>query len=281
MCGASSPSPSTRRSTSTRRAARGRGRRDALDVDRVHIRFARSRDGRGWWPNGGARTSSPRCCPVSPMDELHPLDNVLGVTDDRSAVVVDDAGDRFGSASDQREAFEELGIRAAMKYPIVVGAPRRGVLVASEQFGPRHWSDSEVSLMEGFARRSAVPSTMRSRSSCRTRWPSGLACSTGPRTTSSPRFRASCGGRSRASRLHRAAHRPRPATTDEQRHMLSVVERNGEHLLVLIADLLTMSRMEAGTFEPKIGPVDLDVPRRRVRRGSPRRVSSRARSIST
>ena len=41
--------------------------------------------------------------------------------------------------------------------------------------------------------------------------------------------------------------------TDEQRHMLSIVERSGEKLLVLISNLLTMSRMEAGEFEPKLG----------------------------
>ena len=54
------------------------------------------------------------------------------------------------------------------------------------------------------------------------------------------------------------------AVTDEQRRMLSIVERNGEKLLVLIANLLTMSRIEAGTFEPKLAPVD----RRRRGRGA-------------
>jgi signal transduction histidine kinase len=43
----------------------------------------------------------------------------------------------------------------------------------------------------------------------------------------------------------------------EQARMLAIVERNSRRLLVLIEDLLTMSRVEAGTFELEVGPVDL------------------------
>ncbi len=56
------------------------------------------------------------------------------------------------------------------------------------------------------------------------------------------------------------------SVTDEQRRMLGIVERNGEKLLVLISNLLTMSRMEAGEFEPKLGPVDLAAVLERVAR---------------
>ncbi len=43
----------------------------------------------------------------------------------------------------------------------------------------------------------------------------------------------------------------------EQHRMLSIIERNSRRLLALIEDLLTMSRVEAGTFELEVGPVDL------------------------
>lgn len=46
--------------------------------------------------------------------------------------------------------------------------------------------------------------------------------------------------------------------------MLNIVERNGEQLIVLIDDLLTMSRLEAGTFEPNLAPIDLEAVVRRV-----------------
>jgi len=46
--------------------------------------------------------------------------------------------------------------------------------------------------------------------------------------------------------------------------MLEIVERSGAQLLVLISDLLAMSKIEAGEFEPKLAPVDLVALVRRV-----------------
>jgi len=43
----------------------------------------------------------------------------------------------------------------------------------------------------------------------------------------------------------------------EQRRMFAIIERNSRRLLALIEDLLTMSRVEAGTFELEVGPVDV------------------------
>ena len=54
--------------------------------------------------------------------------------------------------------------------------------------------------------------------------------------------------------------------SSEQNRMLTIVERNSRRLLALIEDLLTMSRVEAGTFELEVDPVDLargDRPRTR------------------
>ncbi len=45
--------------------------------------------------------------------------------------------------------------------------------------------------------------------------------------------------------------------TAQQRHMLAIIERNSRRLLLLIEDLLTLSCVEAGTFELELGPVDL------------------------
>jgi signal transduction histidine kinase len=44
---------------------------------------------------------------------------------------------------------------------------------------------------------------------------------------------------------------------EEQRHMLSVVERNSEQLLALIDDLLTMSRIDSGSDHLDLAAVDL------------------------
>ena len=45
--------------------------------------------------------------------------------------------------------------------------------------------------------------------------------------------------------------------TDRQARLLSRVESNGLRLQLLIEDLLTLSRIEAGTFALRVGPVDL------------------------
>ncbi|HEV7526733.1 MAG TPA: hybrid sensor histidine kinase/response regulator [Acidimicrobiia bacterium] len=45
--------------------------------------------------------------------------------------------------------------------------------------------------------------------------------------------------------------------TEEQGRMLAIIDRNSRRLLALIEDLLTMSRVDAGTFELQVGPVDL------------------------
>ena len=57
-----------------------------------------------------------------------------------------------------------------------------------------------------------------------------------------------------------------PGISDEEQHrMLAIIERNSLRLLALIEDLLTMSRVEAGIFEVKIGPVDLSDVIERIR----------------
>jgi signal transduction histidine kinase len=50
-----------------------------------------------------------------------------------------------------------------------------------------------------------------------------------------------------------------PGATSTQRVNLDVISRSGEHLLELIDDVLTMSRIEAGRTELEIGPFDLYV----------------------
>jgi signal transduction histidine kinase len=45
--------------------------------------------------------------------------------------------------------------------------------------------------------------------------------------------------------------------TEAQSRMLAIIDRNSRRLLELIEDLLTMSRVEAGIFELRVGPVNL------------------------
>ncbi|HEV7523744.1 MAG TPA: HAMP domain-containing protein, partial [Acidimicrobiia bacterium] len=65
---------------------------DALDVDRVHIRLREHDDGRlaAEWRRA---VNIARLAPVSPGDELFSLIHLIGVTDDRNAVVIEDTTD--------------------------------------------------------------------------------------------------------------------------------------------------------------------------------------------
>jgi len=128
----------------------------ALDVDRVHIRL-RDGDGNGGGDQGWLAAEWRRSddvasvLPVSAAVDSDPLIALIGVTDDRRAVVIDDAIDEARFDVEQRGALDALGVRASLTYPLVVGTRVAGVLVASEQRAPRSWSDGEVMLTEGFA----------------------------------------------------------------------------------------------------------------------------------
>ncbi len=238
---------------------------DALEVDRVHIRLKdddRVRLAAEWRRDDGVTS----LMPVSPGDELHPLIHLIGVTDDQSAVVVNDARDEARFGVEQRVAFGELGVRAALKYPIVVGPDVAGVLVASEQLRKRTWSESEVTLMEGFAREIgraldhalafALQKEMAERLAVLDRSKNDFLSEV------SRELRGPLA--SVLGYIELLTDESAEAVTEEQRRMLGIVERSGEKLLVLISNLLTMSRMEAGTFEPKLAPVDVESLVRRV-----------------
>jgi two-component system phosphate regulon sensor histidine kinase PhoR len=236
----------------------------ALDVDRVHIRLLERDDGRlaaEWRRTDSVASLSP----IAPTNELSPLIHLIGVSDDRNAVVIDDARDiaRFGAG--QREAFEQLRVRAAVKFPLLVGAGVAGVLVASDQHSSHHWSDSEVTLMEGFAREIGRALDHSLAFQLQDQMVERL----GVLDRAKNDFLAEVSRELRGPLASVVGYielltDPSAEVAPEQRRMLHIVERNGDRLLVLIDNLLTMSRMEAGTFEPKLAPVDVAGVLRRV-----------------
>jgi two-component system phosphate regulon sensor histidine kinase PhoR len=147
-----------------------------------------------------------------------------------------------------------------------VGSRVAGVLVASEQLRVRSWSESEVNLMEGFAREIgraldhalafALQKEMADRLAVLDRSKNDFLSEV------SRELRGPLA--SVLGYIELLTDESADAVTDEQRRMLGIVERSGEKLLVLISNLLTMSRMEAGTFQPKLAPVDVEGIVRRV-----------------
>ena len=181
-------------------------------------------------------------------------------------MVIDDALDPEQFRVEQRDAFEESSVRAALSYPIVVGGRIGGVLVASEQRGPRAWTDEDVTLMEGFAREIGRALDHARAFELQNQMVERL----GVLDRSKNDFLAEVSRELRGplasvlGYIELLTDESADAVSDEQRHMLGIVERSGEKLLVLISNLLMMSRMEAGTFEPRLALVDIEGMVRRV-----------------
>jgi signal transduction histidine kinase/HAMP domain-containing protein len=238
---------------------------DALEVDRVHIRLLEREHGRlaaEWCRSEGITPIST----VAPLDEAELLVSLIGATEDHHAVVIDDARDIARFSVEQRQAFAHLSVRAALKYPLIVGAQVVGAIVASEQGTARPWTKGEVVLMEGFAREIGRALDHARAFELQREMVERL----GVLDRSKNEFLSEVSRELRGplatvlGYIEMLTDESAQNVTDEQRHMLSVVERSGEKLLVLISNLLTMSRMEAGEFEPKLGPVDLPALVRRV-----------------
>jgi two-component system phosphate regulon sensor histidine kinase PhoR len=243
----------------------------ALDVDRVHIRL-RDGDGNGGGDQGWLAAEWRRSddvasvLPVSAAVEPDPLIALIGVTDDRRAVVIDDAIDEARFDVEQRGALEALGVRASLTYPLVVGTRVAGVLVASEQRAPRSWSDGEVMFTEGFALEigRALDHALSFRRCDEMVERMGVLDRAKNEFLSEVSRELRGPLASVVGYIELLTDGSAESVSAEQRRMLRIVERSGERLLVIIDNLLTMSRIEAGTFDPKLGPIDLGVVVRRV-----------------
>jgi two-component system phosphate regulon sensor histidine kinase PhoR len=231
---------------------------DALEVDRVHIRLFDRDNGllAAEWLHSDDIAS---VAAVAPLDESNLLVHLIGISDERNAIVIDDTRDVARFSPEQRQAFVDLSIRAALKYPIVFGDRVAGAIVASEQGTARSWTDSEVALMEGFAREIGRALDHSRAFELQREMVERL----GVLDRSKNEFLSEVSRELRGplasvlGYIELLTDESAEAVTDDQRKMLNAVERNGEKLLELISDLLTMSQMEAGEFQPKVAVVDV------------------------
>jgi two-component system, OmpR family, phosphate regulon sensor histidine kinase PhoR len=232
---------------------------DALGVDRVHIRL-RGRDAARLAAEWLRSSDIASVRVVSPADEVFAILHLIGITDDGRAVVIDDAHDPEKFRVEQRLAFEESSVRAALTYPITIAGHVGGVLVASEQRAPREWTDEDVALMEGFAREIGRALDHARAFELQNQMVERLALLDRSKNDFLAEVSRELRGplASVLGYIELLTDDSADAVSDEQRHMLGIVERSGEKLLVLISNLLLMSRMEAGTFEPALALVDVE-----------------------
>ncbi len=231
---------------------------DALAVDRVHIRLLEHGHGRivAEWRR---RDDIAAITAIAPLDESEPLTHLIGISEEGNAVVIVDTRDEARFSAEQRAAFVAQSVRSALSYPLVLGGHIAGALVVSEQGAARPWTESEVTLMEGFAREIG-----RALDHARAyELQREMAERLGVLDRSKNEFLAEVSRELRGplasvlGYIELLTDESAEAVTAEQHHMLDVVARNGEKLLVLISNLMTMSRLEAGEFEPNLAPVYL------------------------
>jgi two-component system phosphate regulon sensor histidine kinase PhoR len=237
---------------------------DAMAADRVHIRLLHHGHGNvvAEWRHTDDIAA---VTDIAPVDECALLVHLIGVSEDGNAVVIDDTRDEVRFSSAQREMFGALSMRAALSYPIVVGDHIAGALVVSEQGTARSWTDSEVTLMEGFAREIGRALDHALAFELQHQMVERL----GVLDRSKNEFLSEVSRELRGPLASVLGYielltEESASVSEEQRRMLGIVSKNGEKLLVLISNLMTMSRLEAGEFRPNLGPAYLPAILRRV-----------------
>ncbi len=230
---------------------------DAMSSDRVYIRLLEGGHCPvvAEWRNGSDIAAVTE---IARLDESALLVHLIGVCDAGSAVVIDDTRDTARFSTAQREMFGALSIRAALTHPIVVGDRVAGVLVVSEQGTARSWTAGEITLMEGFAREIGRALDHALAFDLQHHMVERL----GVLDRSKNEFLSEVSRELRGPLASVLGYielltEESVSVGDQQRRMLEIVRRNGEKLLVLISNLMTMSSLEAGEFEPNLGPVYL------------------------
>jgi signal transduction histidine kinase len=226
-----------------------------LDVDRVYIRLTGDND--------SARNAAEWTRPgVQPVSELFPGDlphssgpMFAEIARNRHSLVVNDVANEV-VAPGVKEAMVVCGASAVIGC-LVAGPQVLGVLALQVVGHPRVWTASDIAIVEAAAREISV----------------GIRHARAYEVEKAAVAQLQELDAAKNSFLSSVSHELRtPLTsimgyvemltdgeagelTAEQLKMVGIVERNGGRLLTLIEDLLTLSRVEAGSFGLLIGEV--------------------------
>jgi signal transduction histidine kinase len=152
-----------------------------------------------------------------------------------------------------------FGVKSMLLTPILAGSAPQGVLIVAELSGPRHWSESDVAVLEAVARElggalSHAQAYERERhmvgklqelDNVKTEFVSSVSHELRTPLTSIVGY------------LELLNDGAAGQLDPEQTRMLDVIERNSRRLLSLIEDLLTLSRIESGAFKVSLAEVEL------------------------
>jgi signal transduction histidine kinase len=226
-----------------------------FDVDRVYIRLAGD--------NGSARIAAEWTRPgVQPVSELfasnlgHSSTPVLAaIVRNRQSLVVNDVANEV-VAPGVKEAMAVCGAGAVIGC-LVAGPEALGVLSLEVVGHPRVWTASDIAIVEAAAREISVGI----RHACAYEVEKAAVAQLRELDAAKNGFLASVSHELRTpltsimGYVEMLTDGEAGELTAEQLKMVGIVERNGGRLLTLIEDLLTLSRVEAGSFRLLIGEV--------------------------
>jgi len=231
----------------------------AFGVDRAYVRLVRT--------DGDAPIAREWCAPgvssivptvgEKPLASLQPMLTTL--IEESLSVVIDDATDDKGITPEQRDDLASLGARAMVACPV---GPNRGEvlgMVALEQGSARAWTTLEITAVEQIGRdigvavshgrafelQTALVEQAKEVDALRSDFVSKVSHELRSPLTSVLGYLELLDSEALGTLNH------------EQRRMLKVIDRNGRRLLALVEDLLTLSRIEGGTFRIRFARVEL------------------------
>ncbi len=226
-----------------------------FDVDRVYIRLAGDDDS----ARIAAEWTRPGVQPVSelfPSDLPHSSTPVLAeIVRNRQSLVVNDVATEV-VASGVKEAMVFCGAGAVIGC-LVAGPNALGVLALQVVGHPRVWTASDITIVEAAAHEISVGIRHARAYEVEKTAVAQLkeldAAKTGFLSSVSHELRTPL--TSIMGYVEMLTDGEAGALTAEQLKMVGIVERNGGRLLSLVEDLLTLSRVEAGSFRLLIGDV--------------------------
>lgn len=177
---------------------------------------------------------------------------------ERRIVVINDTERDQRLGPDARMLLRQLDCRAMLDRSLVEGEDRLGMLIL-HRVAPRAWTDTEVGIVDAIGRELATAISQARAYALRVAMVQRLQELDQAKTdfVSSVSHELRTPLTSIMGYLEILIDGDAGMVSAEQQKMLETIERNGERLTSLIEDLLTMSRMESGTFRLEVGDVDV------------------------
>lgn len=230
---------------------------ECMDVDRVVVRGT-SDDPRGViaesWSRAGVSELPLNSVPAAGIARLS-----RRMVGDESVLAIFDVEDDARLRPAEAEEISSHGVQAYLGAPMWVGSRLMGWLSVHNTRGPRLWTSNDVAILQALARtvgaallqaqayqqEQEISRRLRELDQTKSDFVSSVSHELRTPLTSITGY------------LEMLVEGEAGPLNADQLQLVEVVERNSQRLLDLIEELLTLSRIEAGSIRPGLDPVDL------------------------